>query len=117
MSGNMQVHYTVGYRTPIIGQAWAVVRRRIHAEIRIYIDALVHQQMGFNTHIARALSRLVENLNALAIKQHLAEHRATQREQEAVIAKLSAQVQALQARVDELEGRLLSQPEERESTK
>lgn len=102
MSGTVHVEYKVGYRTPVVGQAWAVVRRRIHQEIRIYIDALMRQQTNFNSHIARAVTSLVENLDALALRERL----DAQRAQEEEMGQLRAQVAALQERLGALESRL-----------
>lgn len=98
ISGGLQVDYKVGYRTPILGQMWAVVRRRIHQEIRIYIDALARQQTSFNGHVIRALSRVVEGIDRRA-----ADEQAARQAQQAAIEELRGEVALLSERVRELE--------------
>lgn len=92
--------YRIGYRTPIVGQVWAAVRERIHREIRIYADAIVARQRGYNIHLARLLNRMVESLDDLKIKDAIAVVEAQQEE----IERLRKQVATLQQRLDALEG-------------
>src|SRR5579884_2906040 len=63
IGGGMSVDYALGWRTPIIGHLWMIVRQRIHQEIRIYVDALTTQQSNLNTHLVRALTHVVETLD------------------------------------------------------
>src|SRR5947209_1894130 len=56
IGGSLGMTYELGWRTPIIGPAWMLVRQRIHQEIRIYIDSLQTQQSTLNTHFLRALT-------------------------------------------------------------
>ncbi len=76
LAGSLRVDYQLGWRTPVIGHAWLVVRRRIHQEIRIYIDALTRQQTAFNSTVVQALGRLVEHSRGLASSAEVAELRS-----------------------------------------
>ena len=67
-----QVDLKLGWKTPVIGHAWLVFRRRLHQEIRIYIDLLTRQQTSFNTSVARGLAILVERLDDPARRDRLA---------------------------------------------
>ncbi len=102
LGGRIAVDYPLGWRTPIVGQAWMVVRRRIHQEIRIYVDALTTQQNSLNAHLIRALTQVVETLDGLGLP--VLSRR--QQEQEATIAALQSEVDVLRARVEELQARL-----------
>jgi hypothetical protein len=102
IGGGISVDYTLGWRTPIIGPVWMMVRRRIHQEIRIYIDALTTRQSNLNTHLVRAISVLVETLDALglpALKRRQQEHAET-------LAALQEEVRALRSHVLDLQARL-----------
>lgn len=102
IAGGIWVDYALGWRTPIVGQAWMMVRWRIHQEIRIYVDALTTQQNNVNSHLIRSLTQIVETLDGLglnAIKRR-------QQEQEGTIANLRAEIQALRSQVEELQARL-----------
>ncbi|MGH2458366.1 MAG: hypothetical protein ACRDIY_05810 [Chloroflexota bacterium] len=101
IGGGLSVDGALGWRTPIIGQAWLLVRRRIHQEIRIYIDALTTQQSNLNTHLLRALVHIVETLDRLGLDSLV----RRQEEQESTIAALRAEVQELHGRVDDLQAR------------
>lgn len=102
IGGAFGVSYTLGWRTPIIGHAWMIVRRRIHQEIRIYIDALTAQQSSLNTHLIRVATRLVETLDALGIPAIV----TRQEEQAAEIAALREEVRALRAEISALRSQL-----------
>lgn len=102
IGGGIGVDYALGWRTPIVGQAWMLVRQRIHQEIRIYIDALTAQQSNLNTHLIRALTQVVTTLDGLGVstlKRQQDEHTES-------LAALQAEVQTLRARVEELQARL-----------
>lgn len=104
LGGGISVHYNLGYRTPFVGPIWMVVRKRIHAEIRIYIDALTQQQSQLNTHVVRVLTHAVETLDGLGLPAL----KRQQLEQGQLVEELRAEVQALRARCDRLEARLAS---------
>ena len=76
LSDSPRADYQPGWKTPIVGHAWLVVRRWLHQEIRIYVDALQEQQSAFNTTVARALTRVVERQEGSASREELAELRA-----------------------------------------
>ena len=102
IAGSLSVDYRVGLRTPIVGHAWMLVRQRIHQEIRIYVDAMTTHQNTLNTHVLRALTQVVETLDAVGI-------RALQRrqvEQGETIQALRTEVQELRAQVETLNDRL-----------
>jgi len=102
IAGGIWVDYALGWRTPIVGQAWMLVRRRIHQEIRIYVDALTTQQNNVNTHLIRSLTHVVDTLDGLGLDAF----KRRQQEQESTISTLRAEVQALRAQVAELQVRL-----------
>lgn len=108
IGGGMSVDYRVGWRTPIIGHLWMIVRRRVHQEIRIYIDALTTQQSNLNTHVVRTLAHIVEALDGFGLpslkRQQQAQGDALAALQEEVRA-LRAQVETLQERITALESR------------
>lgn len=54
------VDYDVDWRTPVLGQAWAAVRRTIHEEARLYVDALMARQAELDA----ALIETIEELRA-----------------------------------------------------
>jgi hypothetical protein len=98
IGGGISVTYDVGWRTPIIGQAWMVVRQRIHQEIRIYVDALTTQQSSLNAHFIRALTGVVEGLDAFGLPVL----RRQQQTQAETLEKLQAEVERLRAEVETL---------------
>lgn len=102
IGGGLSVDYTLGWRTPIIGHAWLAVRRRIHQEIRIYLDALTAQQNNLNAHLVRALTHVVEALDGLGLPALT----SRQEEQYQAIASLQAELQALRVQVQGLQARL-----------
>jgi hypothetical protein len=98
IGGGINVAYEVGWRTPIIGQIWMLVRRRIHQEIRIYIDTLTAQQSSLNTHFIRALTGVVESVDAFSLP-------TIRRQQQAdteSLAVLRDEVSALRSEVQSL---------------
>jgi hypothetical protein len=52
------VTYAIGYRTPILGQAWATVRQTIHDEARLYVDALMARQAELDEAMLAAIEAL-----------------------------------------------------------
>jgi hypothetical protein len=52
------VAYTIGYQTPILGQAWATVRKTIHDEARLYVDALMARQAELDEAMLAAIEAL-----------------------------------------------------------
>ena len=76
LGGVTRVEDSLGWKTPVIGHFWLVVRRWLHQEIRIYQDALARQQVAFNASAARALFAIAERLDAGATRQELGELRA-----------------------------------------
>jgi len=54
--------FAVTSRIPVIGQAWAVVRRSLHGEVRAYLDPMVWRQTEFNAAVVRSLNTLVREL-------------------------------------------------------
>ena len=102
IGGALSVDHDLGWRTPIIGHLWLVVRRRIHQEIRIYIDSLSTQQSSLNVQLIRALTTVVETLDRLGLR---ALGRG-QELQEANISQLAADVHQLHAQIEEMRARL-----------
>lgn len=98
-ASGLQVDCELGWKTPIIGHAWMAVRRRIHQEVRIYVDALTAQQSSLNAHLVRALSRLVEGLTSMRLVSHLSKLE----EQEEAVRALRDEVAELRERVRRLE--------------
>lgn len=102
IGGGISVDYALGWRTPVVGQAWMLVRRRIHQEIRIYVDALTAHQSNLNTHLIRALTSVVETLDSLG----LVALKRRQSDQEESLAALRSEVRQLQAQLETLQARL-----------
>jgi|GEM_PF-6830042 len=99
IGGGISVNYSLGWRTPIVGQIWMLVRRRIHAEIRIYIDALTQQQSNLNTHVVRVMTHAVDTLDGLGLPSL----KRQQAEQAQLIEELRAEVRELRAEVEQLQ--------------
>ena len=98
------VEYELGWRTPVIGHAWREVRRRIHQEIRIYLDAMWKQQAAFNVSIVKVLTGIVRGFEAMASQSEVEELRArieevTQLREE--VAELRKQLELLRRRLDD----------------
>lgn len=49
-------------RMPLLGHLWAAVRRRLHGEVRAYLDPMVWRQVDFNAAVVRSLNVLVREL-------------------------------------------------------
>ncbi|MBI2862515.1 MAG: hypothetical protein HYX89_06825 [Chloroflexi bacterium] len=88
-----EVEYSIGWRTPILGQLWALVRRRLHQEMRIYLGIQASRQYTFNSSIVRALGKLLEELGRLGL-----------RDQQREVAQLRERVAELEERIRRLEG-------------
>lgn len=101
IGGGISVDYALGWRTPIIGHAWMMVRRRIHQEIRIYIDALTTKQSSLNTYLIRAVTAMVETLEALGLPTV----KRRQEEQGEILAALQEEIRTLRSQVAELQTR------------
>lgn len=54
--------WTVRSRLPVLGTLWAAVRRRLHGEVRAYLDPMVWRQVDFNAAVVRSLNVLVREL-------------------------------------------------------
>ena len=52
------VAYQIGWRTPLLGQAWAKVRETIHAEARLYVDALMARQAELDAALLASIEEL-----------------------------------------------------------
>lgn len=99
LSDAPRVDVSLGWKTPVVGHAWLAIRRWVHQEIRIYIDALLQQQSAFNVSVARALGRIAERLDASASRAEL--------------EALRAEVEALRREVASLRG-APGEPDERD---
>jgi len=104
LGGGISVHHTLGWRTPFVGPIWMVIRKRIHAEIRIYIDALTQQQSHLNNHVIRILTQAVETLDNLGLPAL----KRQQEEQAQLIEELRSEVRALREQCEMLETRFRS---------
>jgi hypothetical protein len=102
IAGSLNVDYQVGWRTPVIGHAWMIVRRRIHQELRIYVDAMTTHQNALNAYLLRALTQVVETLDGIGLRAL----RQRQSEQEGKIESLEAEVRELRAHVEALQAHL-----------
>lgn len=92
LSGQLYVEYKLGWRTPIIGHIWREVRRRIHQEIRIFIDALIKQQTSFNQSVVQVLTRIVDRLAQTPSSAEVAELRLEVAELRVSVSRLSAEI-------------------------
>jgi len=52
------VEYEIGWRTPLLGQAWAALRETIHGEARLYVDALMARQSELDAALLAAVAQL-----------------------------------------------------------
>ena len=102
IGGGIGVDYTLGWKTPIIGQIWMRIRYRIHQEIRIYIDALTTQQSNLNGYLIRVTTHLVESLDDLGLMAL----KRQQHDQSELIGALQEEVRVLREQVDRLQARL-----------
>ena len=101
VGGMLRVEPKLGWRTPVIGYAWMLLRERIHREIHIYIDALTSQQAAFNSQTVRALTQVVQGIDGLG----LGLLKRNQLEVRAELTLLREEVQLLRAEVSTLRER------------
>jgi hypothetical protein len=67
------VEYEIGWRTPILGQAWAGLRQVVHDETRRYVDALMARQAELDAALIEEIAALraeVGRLRALLEERH-----------------------------------------------
>lgn len=58
-------------RTPVIGKAWAALRRRIHEEVRSYLEPLLWQQNDIHAAMVRSLNVLTTGLYGGSLQRSL----------------------------------------------
>lgn len=73
---------------PLVGRLWTAFRREAHNLVIFYVNTLAARQITFNDHALRALNALAQMVT---------------RGSRAEVARLEAELQALQERVDQLE--------------
>jgi hypothetical protein len=59
------VEYEIGWRTPILGQAWAGLRQVVHDEARRYVDALMARQAELDAALLDAIAELRDEVAEL----------------------------------------------------
>jgi hypothetical protein len=59
------VAYEIGWRTPILGQAWAGLRQVVHDETRRYVDALMARQAELDAALLDAIADLRDEVGRL----------------------------------------------------
>jgi len=59
------VEYEIGWRTPILGQAWALLRQVVHDEARRYVDALMARQAELDAALLEEVGWLRDEVAAL----------------------------------------------------
>jgi hypothetical protein len=96
------VSYELGWRTPLVGHVWMAVRRRIHQEIRVYLDAALSRQSSYNSYLVRAFTRLMEGFVAMRLGARLAKVDA----HDLTIEDLQKEIAELRGRVATLESEL-----------
>jgi len=99
IGGALAVDAPLGWRTPVIGPVWMLVRQRIHQEIRIYVDAITSQQTNLNVHLIRVLASVVDTVDGLNLLTYL----RRQQEQEDAIAQLRSEVAGLRSHLESLQ--------------
>jgi len=52
------VEYEIGWRTPVLGPAWAALRETIHGQARLYVDALMARQAELDAALLAAIAQL-----------------------------------------------------------
>lgn len=92
-------------RTPVLGSAWAAMRRRIHEEVRAYLEPLIWEQNDVNAAIVRSLNVLASGLYGGLLQRSL---QALYRE----VVELRQQVREVRGQCDE--ARLAAGAEEEE---
>ena len=85
---------TVRSRLPLLGTLWAAVRRRLHGEVRAYLDPMVWRQVDFNAAVVRSINALVQELYGGPLAANL---QAMNRE----LLSLRREVQALRKQLRE----------------
>jgi hypothetical protein len=73
---------------PLVGRLWTAFRREAHNLVIFYVNTLAARQITFNDHALRALNALAQMVMGGS---------------RAEVARLEAELQALQERVDQLE--------------
>jgi hypothetical protein len=63
--GRPGVAYEIGWRTPLLGQAWAGLRELIHGEARRYVDALMARQAELDAALLDEVTALHERVARL----------------------------------------------------
>jgi hypothetical protein len=63
--GRPGVEYEIGWRTPLLGPAWAAVRETIHGQARLYVDALMARQAELDAALLDAISQLRAEVDEL----------------------------------------------------
>ena len=81
--------YLTPVKAPLIGSLWQRVRLALHGLVVFYVNRLAEAQMRFNTHMIRVINRVVEA--------------ADNAENPDRIARLEQRIQALEARLQQLE--------------
>jgi hypothetical protein len=59
------VEYEIGWRTPVLGQAWARLREVIHGEARLYVDALMARQAELDAALLDTIDDLRQRIARL----------------------------------------------------
>ncbi|HEY3079716.1 MAG TPA: hypothetical protein VGM69_07390 [Chloroflexota bacterium] len=59
------VEYEIGWRTPLLGQAWAGLRQVVHDEARRYVDALMARQAELDAALLEAIAELRDEVAEL----------------------------------------------------
>jgi hypothetical protein len=73
---------------PLVGRLWTAFRREAHNLVIFYVNILAARQITFNDHVLQALNALAQMVTGRS---------------RAEVARLEAELQALQQRVDQLE--------------
>lgn len=94
LAEDIYVDYPIEWRNPILGRAWAIVRRKIHGEVRTYVDAMVARQMAFNVAVVQVLRQVVEHLEHPTVESRIVE--------------LTAEIESLRRKVSELEEQIVN---------
>lgn len=65
LATRLSVDPNVGWRTPVLGPLWNVLRRVVYRDLRLYADAVASKQMAYNEAVVSVLEILTERLAAL----------------------------------------------------
>jgi len=82
--------YLTPSRLPVVGGLWQRVRAAFHGLVIFYVNRLAEAQMRFNTHAVRVLNEIVRSLDQADTADE--------------VARLTRRVQALEERLQRLEG-------------